>query len=1047
MKKITLHSMKKIVLLLMLFGSAAIVNATKIYVKADATGAANGSSWTDAYTTISAANTAANNGDTIYVAAGTYTEASSVITITKVFTIKGGYIGNEDVTTATPDPLTNQSVIRCTASNPHGLTLNAATTGIPGKHVFDGLYFYNTSAGATAFGGGLYITGFANDIDIKNCVFDANKAGKGGAMYIQAADATSTETRNITIDNCKFIDNGSAGTTNLTNKGGGGAIWCGGVETRTVQLNISNSQFIGNYTYPEGGAIYMREYANLTTDNVLFRGNQALNSSGTNGLGGAIYFYRKNIVSLTNSFIISNYSGNKGNLFFNVSTAGSNNITASLSNIVMSGNHTGATQSNIHVNNYDATTITFSNTIIANNTQTGTGTLNEDFNNGTATTNLNNNYTLTNTILAGLKTANSTVGNIMSSFTNTDYFTQAKVKISSGTTVLDSVVLFVNTTESVNIPQYAKLSPAVEMRIKSGGNNYTLLATNGTSATVEIVINDAGTYDLSVPSGYELVDNSQNTVTSLSTIGTHTLTLRRIPVAVSTNTNISAISSIAGANINVQAGATLTVDQNSALNSLTVAPGAKVTVNSGYSLTAANGITLQSDADSTATLLDENLTPTITATVQQYVTAGRNWYISAPVSAADYTWLNRGTSVQEWDEATKAWVTKSSGTLVPGKGYIQVATSTPSVTGSTGTVDVNGTTNSGDVAITVSRTESGSSRGFNLVGNPYPSYLKWTGVNSFLSDATNDSISTSFWFRTKNTADTYVFTTYNGTSHTVVGGTNVSGVLNEYIPPMQAFWIRVNENAAKTTHSVNLTFKNNMRAHGAGDNNKFRAPQRYERSSLRLTLSNGSQSDESLIYFDAAASNEFDNYDSPKMLNNSSVLPDIYSMAGTERLAINGLNKLTDYMELPLGFTLKSAITGLKLKLSELSNFEGGTQVYLLDKEKNTQTQLLPESEYSFDINTATTNNESRFALLFRAPGVATSIYNAENAKINVFVNATNHIVINAPAKSDYAIYNAMGQLMENGKLNTESETRITKLAAGVYVVKVGNLTNRIIVK
>jgi hypothetical protein len=425
--------------------------------------------------------------------------------------------------------------------------------------------------------------------------------------------------------------------------------------------------------------------------------------------------------------------------------------------------------------------------------------------------------------------------------------------------------------------------------------------------------------------------------------------------------------------------------------------------------------------------------------------------MSSPVSAADYSWLSGGTSVQGWNEATKAWVPVTNGTMVRGKGYVQVATSTPSVTGTTGTVNVTGTTNSGDVAITVSRTESGSSRGFNLVGNPYPSYLKWTGVNSFLSETTNDSISTSFWYRTKNTDGAYVFTTYNGSSHLVVGGTSVNSVLNEYIPPMQAFWIRVDANTAVSTHNVNLTFKNNMRFHGVGDNNKFKAPKVDERQLVRLQLANGSQSDEALIYFDAAAANTFDNYDSPKMMNNSTTLPDLYTTVGTERLAINGLNDFADNMELPLGFTLKAATTGLTLKVSELSNFASGTKVYLLDKEQHSQTELIPTTEYTFNTTASTNNNESRFSLLFRAPGASTGVDKTEILNAQVFVNAANQITIIANEKANYSIYNALGVLIESGQTTSNLQTVNCKLQTGIYVVRVSRngkeLTTRVIIK
>jgi hypothetical protein len=209
---------------------------------------------------------------------------------------------------------------------------------------------------------------------------------------------------------------------------------------------------------------------------------------------------------------------------------------------------------------------------------------------------------------------------------------------------------------------------------------------------------------------------------------------------------------------------------------------------------------------------------------------------------------------------------------------------------------------------------------------------------------------------------------------------------------------------------------------------------------------NGTESDETLIYFDANAADGFDNYDSPKFMNNSSVTPDLYSKTGAERLVMNGMNAIADNMELPLGFSLNAAAE-LKFKVGEMSNFAEGTKVYILDKTDSKQTELQPETEYSFSTTAATTNNESRFSLLFRAPGVTTDIDNTSKLSAQVFVNAANQITIIAAEKANYSIYNAVGQLIENGILNTKRETRNNKLAAGVYVVKVNNHSTRVIVK
>ena len=93
-------------------------------------------------------------------------------------------------------------------------------------------------------------------------------------------------------------------------------------------------------------------------------------------------------------------------------------------------------------------------------------------------------------------------------------------------------------------------------------------------------------------------------------------------------------------------------------------------------------------------------------------------------------------------------------------------------------------------------------------------------------------------------------------------------------------------------------------------------------------------------------------------------------------------------------------------------------------------------------------DNINRFSLIFRSPGVSTDLENNKLIKqAQVFVNAANQITIIAAENSNYAIYNTVGQLIENGILNSKHETRNTKLKTGVYVVKVNNESTRVVIK
>jgi hypothetical protein len=71
-KLFTTHLLSLVFGLFLLLPAPAFSLYTNYYVKASATGAGDGSSWTNAFTNLQAALDAASVGDTICVAAGTY---------------------------------------------------------------------------------------------------------------------------------------------------------------------------------------------------------------------------------------------------------------------------------------------------------------------------------------------------------------------------------------------------------------------------------------------------------------------------------------------------------------------------------------------------------------------------------------------------------------------------------------------------------------------------------------------------------------------------------------------------------------------------------------------------------------------------------------------------------------------------------------------------------------------------------------------------------------------------------------------------------------
>jgi hypothetical protein len=545
----------------------------------------------------------------------------------------------------------------------------------------------------------------------------------------------------------------------------------------------------------------------------------------------------------------------------------------------------------------------------------------------------------------------------------------------------------------------------------------------------------------------------------------------------STGGNINAIgfteAQLAETNLNVSSGE-LIVNQATAVKSVTVAAGAKLTI-SGGALTANNGITLESNAAGTATLMDSYSSPTINATVKQYVTAGRNWYMSTPVSSANPSVLNRGASVVEYNEGAGSWSTAS--TLTPGEGYIQVALSSE---GTTGTVNFTGTTNSGDVPVTLTNTLAGG-KGYNLVGNPYPSYLSWSEVanNSINTDVNTGAKmpNGAMWYRTINyngknawaatTAYNMGDVVYNGTRFYIAASTGTSGAtaptggvgttgisdgdltwdyagsiyifatvsldgtatstVSNLIPPMQAFWVKSNGGT--------LTFTNTMRLHETVSN-KLKAPKSSatETPLIRLNITNGVSADEAVIYFKSVATNELDAYDAPKYFNTAgSNQPEIYTQVGNEKLVINAMNVLNQGTEIPLGFVTEKK-NNFTISASEFRNFGSDMEVVLKDKQTKTEFYLNDGKSYTFSSDVV--NDANRFSVIFRTAGTTTGVENSTKINAQVFVNAANQITIIAPEKSNYAIYNAVGQLIEKCIVNSKLQTVNCKLNSGVYFVE-----------
>ena len=540
-------------------------------------------------------------------------------------------------------------------------------------------------------------------------------------------------------------------------------------------------------------------------------------------------------------------------------------------------------------------------------------------------------------------------------------------------------------------------------------------------------------------------DQASSTNYNAATQQSQSLTIAARPLIILGINATSADLTNPVADISVPANADLTIGADRTIHNISIERGGKVTLNDGYSLIV-NDININSDANGTGTFVDKNatnahgLTVNGTSTVQQYVTStakgvtGRNWYVSSPVSAAVSSTITTATTndLVSYNETTGGWDNAGS-TMGIMKGYIAISPAQ-----NTTLVFSGGSLNTGSQSVSNLSYAGATKKGFNLIGNPYPSYLDW-------DLGTVSNVLTSVWYRSKSTG-AYLFQTYNtlgGLPTATNGGTNL-------IPPMQAFWVR----ATSATNSV--SFDNTMRSHQDQTvaTNRLKSPSKANalQQVLRLAVSNGVNTDETVLYSNPNALNGADNYDSPKMTNANIAIPELYTLVEGEQMVINGLNTIPYDTEIPLGFTTGQT-NSFTIKASLISNFDAGTQILLKDYQdinNPVTTDLSDGSNYTFTSD-ATSNNTNRFTLTFRAPSVSTGI-NPENNN-NIWISTHDgQLVVNGNSNSEtiVSVYNAIGQKIASQRMTESTKALNTKLATGVYMVAVSNagknITKKIII-
>jgi len=305
---------------------------------------------------------------------------------------------------------------------------------------------------------------------------------------------------------------------------------------------------------------------------------------------------------------------------------------------------------------------------------------------------------------------------------------------------------------------------------------------------------------------------------------------------------------------------------------------------------------------------------------------------------------------------------------------------------------------------------------YNLVGNPYPSYIS---VISFLSENSSSLEEMTLWmdhFDDIEQQSVYI---------------PISLVTQlEYIAPAQGFFVKPNV-------STVLNFRESMQSHQAIDT--FEKTSSSERPEIKLLMTNGTSTKYTDIFYIEGTTTGFDNgYDS-SIFNSTesfSLYTNTITNSAGRKLAIQSLPD-SDYesMVVPVGITADAdkeiTFSATTIKLP------AGIKVYLEDRELNVFTELVADV-YKVDL-AAAVNGVGRFYLHTSQKVLDVSdVPILTNIKIYTTTNTNLRIVGLPEGAKALKLYNIIGQEIMSTSFNTNGvkDIALPNLSKGVYTVQ-----------
>lgn len=393
-----------------------------------------------------------------------------------------------------------------------------------------------------------------------------------------------------------------------------------------------------------------------------------------------------------------------------------------------------------------------------------------------------------------------------------------------------------------------------------------------------------------------------------------------------------------------------------------------------------------------------------------------DWHdISSPVAnhpIEDFTTGNY--DFYRYDEPSAVWQYHAGesgpfATMEPGRGYLVAFDTERDMT-------FNGMMQHGNVSIPITRENTGSLAGFNLLGNPYPSYLDWESV---YHASTNVSPTIYVWDEDKSQYATYDANLQMGTFDKT-----------QYLAPGQGFFVKCN-NAS----GGNVVFDDNARCHKSSTEVPFRG----ENIIMKINVEGAVSGIDELIM----KLNCPETAGALKMTSMSENAPYLSYEYENEDYVMICLGEELSKDSLP--FKFKAGQNDDFIMTFDIQNFEGDF-LELEDLLTGEKVDLLSQNHYNFA--GAPNDVAQRFRINFKE---ALGVEGINERELFVYSNGDMVSIYGIQGRSQIRIYDVRGILLsEKTSGENNVELNISNYKSGLYIIQVsdetGVFTKKIIV-